>query len=119
MENCTVDGDQTARRSSIDAIVDSETDACVILKNGIVLWPKKHSVRKVKFYDGFNKELIPNPLAEWHRLDKCILQSGSMTVNGDCCINDNDEGGNDEMDKMNDRDVSRARAEQRRQNKIL
>ena len=37
-------------------------------------------MRKVKFYDGCNQELIPNPLAQWHRLDKCILQS-AITVN--------------------------------------
>ena len=45
-----------------------------------MLRPNFFSVRKVKFYDGCNQELIPNPLARWHRLDKCILQS-AITVN--------------------------------------
>ncbi len=74
------------RQSSVDSIIDSETDACVILKNSLILRPKKHSVRKVNLYDEFNQELFPIPLTEWHRLDKCILQS-FITVNLICPSN--------------------------------
>ena len=83
IEYCTIDGDQTARRSSVDTIIESGADTYVVLKNGMMLQPKTHSVCKVKFYDGCNQELIPNPLVEWHRLDKCILQS-VITVNLIC-----------------------------------
>ncbi len=48
-----------------------------------MLQPKTHSIRKVKFYNACNQELITNLLAEWHRLDKCILQS-VITVNLIC-----------------------------------
>ena len=56
------------------------TNSDVVLKNGIMLQPFS---RKVKFYNGCNQELIPNPLVEWHRLDKCILHS-VITVNIIC-----------------------------------
>jgi len=83
LEYCTIEDDQTARRSSVNTIIESGTDAYIVLEDGVMLRPNKHSVRKIKFYDGFNQELIPNPLAEWHRLDKCILQS-VITVNLIC-----------------------------------
>ena len=80
LEYITIDEDQAARRSTVDAIIESGTETCVVMKDGTVLQPKMYSVRKVKFYDECNQELIPNPLAQWHRLDKCILQS-VITVN--------------------------------------
>ena len=109
IEYCTIDGDQTAIQSSADTIVDGVTEAYVILKNGSILRPKKHSVRKVDLFDEFKQKVIPNPLADWHRLDKCILKPGSTTL---------DDGRDDDTDKEpDDADVSRARAERRRQNK--
>ncbi len=63
LEYCTIDGDQTARRSPVNTIIESGTDTCVFLKDGVILQPKMHSVRKVKFYNECNQELIPNPLA--------------------------------------------------------
>jgi hypothetical protein len=78
LEYCTIDGDQTARRSPVDTFIESGTDTYIVLKDGAMLHPKRHSICKVKFYDACNQELIPNPLAEWHRLDKCILQSVIM-----------------------------------------
>ena len=70
LEYCTIDGDQTARRSPVDTIIESGTDTYVVLKDGVMLQPKRNSVRKVKFYNACNQELISNPIAEWHRLDK-------------------------------------------------
>ena len=109
IEYCTIDGDQTAIQSSVDTIVDSESDAYVILKNGSILRPKKHSVRKVDLFDEFKQKVIPNPLADWHRLDKCTLKPGSTTTD--------DNGEDDAEIEPDDADVSRARAERRRQNK--
>ena len=83
LEYSTIEDGQTARQSPVDTIIESGTDTYVVLKDGTLLRPKTHSVRKVKFSDGYNQELIPNPLAEWHRLDKCILQS-VITVNLIC-----------------------------------
>ena len=118
LEYCTIDRDQTARRCSVETIIDSDHESYLILKNGTVLRPKTHSVRKIKFYDEYNKELIPNPLAEWHRLDKCILQPGSM--NGDdVCFGDegDDDGSEDGTDEMDAIEVQRVREQRRRQNK--
>ena len=83
LEYFTTDGNQTARRSTVDTIIEGGSETCVVLKDGTLLRPKFYSVRKVKFYDGCNQELIPNPLAQWHRLDKCILQS-AITINVIC-----------------------------------
>ena len=81
LEYVTIDGDQEARRSTVDTIIEGVSETCVVLKDGTLLRPKFYSVRKVQFYDGRNQDLIPNPLARWHRLDKCILQSA---VNVNC-----------------------------------
>ena len=80
LEYVTIDGDQAARRSTVDTIIEGGMETCIAMKDGTILRPKMYSVRKVKFYDGRNQELIPNPLAQWHSLDKCILQS-VITVN--------------------------------------
>ena len=80
LEYFTIDGNQTARRSTVDTIIEGGSETCVVLKDGTLLRPKLCSVRKVQFYDGRNQDLIPNPLARWHRLDKCILQS-AVNVN--------------------------------------
>lgn len=113
LEYCTIDGNQTAKRDTVMAIVDGSSDAMVTLKSGVVLRPKLHSVRKVKFYDGVNNELIPNPLAQWQRLDHCILQPGLVDSFKEGSDNDTEAG--DEV-AMEDSEC-RARAERRRQNK--
>lgn len=119
LEYCTIDGDQTARRCSVETIIDSDHKSYVILKNGTVLRPTTHSVRRIKFYDEYNQELIPNPLAEWHRLDKCILQPGSMNHDNVCFGDDGDgnDGSGDVTDPMDDGEVHRVREQRRRQNK--
>ena len=109
IQYCTVGGDQTIRQSSVVTIVDGESDAYVILKNGSILQPKKHSLRKVDLFDEFKQELIPNPLDDWYRLEKYVLKPGSTTLD--------DDGKNNEINEPDDTDVSRARAERRRQNK--
>ncbi len=63
-EHCTIDGDQTSRKSPVDTIIESGTDTYLVPKNGVMIQPKRHSVCKVKFYDGCNQDLIPNPLSE-------------------------------------------------------
>ena len=78
LEYCTINEDQTGKRCSVQIIIDRDHESYVILQNGTVLYQTTHCVRTIKFYDECNHELIPNPLAEWHRLDKCILQPGSM-----------------------------------------
>ena len=109
IQYCTVGGNQTVRQSSVVTIVDGESDAYVILKNGSILQPKKHSLRKVDLFDEFKQELIPNPLDDWYRLEKYVLKPGSTTLD--------DDGENNEINKPDDTDVSRARAERRRRNK--
>ena len=84
LEYCTVDCDESAGQSSVDTIIEGGTDTYVVLKNGIVLHPMRIVVRKVKFYNGCNEELIPNPPPEWHRLDECTLQSVIDPVNFIC-----------------------------------
>ena len=77
LEYITIDRKQAARRCTVDTIIEAGSETCVVLKDGTLLQPKFYAVRKVQFYDGYNQELIPNPLARWHRLDKFILQSAS------------------------------------------
>ena len=80
LEYFTFDGDQAARQSTVDTIIEGGSETCVVMKDGTLLHPKFYPIRKVKFYNGCTQELIPNPLAQWHRLDKCILQS-AITIN--------------------------------------
>ena len=117
LEYCTIDGDQTAKRCSVETIIDSEHESYLVLQNGTVLRPKAHSVRKIKFYDEYNHELIPNPLAEWHRLDKCILQSGSMNGDKECLEDDGDDGSDNATDEMDEGEVHIAHAQRHRHNK--
>ena len=111
IEYCTVGStDQTVAQSSIVTIGDgSESAAYVILKDGNVLRPNKHSLRKIEVYDEFKQMLIPNPLADWYMVEKYILTRGSVT-------HDEDKE-HDEFDESNQTDVSMACAERRRKNK--
>merc|ERR1712069_95149 len=117
LEYCTIDGDQTAKRCSVETIIDSEHESYLVLQNGTVLRPKTHSVRKIKFYDEYNNELIPNPLAEWYQLDKCILQPGSMNDDKECIDDDGVDESDDTTDEMVESEVHIAREQQRRHNK--
>merc|ERR1712197_200758 len=119
LEYCTINEGQTKKRCSVQTIVDSNHESYVILKNGTVLRPKTHSVRKIKFYNEYNHELIPNPLVEWHRLDKCILQPGSMNNNKECIDDDGVDGygSDDATDEMDESEVHRACEQRRRYNK--
>ena len=105
-----VNHEQTVTQSSIVTIGDDgKSDGYVILKNGTVLRPNEHSLRKIDLYDKFKQMFIPNPLTDWYQLDKYILTPGSVTP-------DEDEEHN-EFDKTNQTDVLTGRAEQRRKNK--
>ena len=98
LEYITIGRDQAPRQSTVDTIIEGDMETCVVMKDGTLLWPKLCSVRKAKFYNECNQELIPNPLAQWHRLDKYILQSVT-TINlicpGDlieyCTINNHEQ----------------------------
>ena len=65
LEYITIDRKQAARQSTVDTIIEGGSETCVVLKDGTLLQPKFYSVRKVQFYDGYNQELIPNPLTRW------------------------------------------------------
>ena len=84
-EHCTIGNhEQTVTQSSAVTIGDvGKSAACVILKNGTVLRPNKHSLRKIDLFDEFKQKLVPNPLADWCRLEKHVLTPGSMTWDDD------------------------------------
>ena len=42
-------------------------------------------------YCSATQTLIPNPLSEWFRLDKCVLQVGSVHNLDESYVSDNDE----------------------------
>ena len=65
-------------KATILTIEDKEDHQFILLDNELVLRPYTHSVRKVRMYCGANDHRLSNPLAEWHDLQKCILQSGSV-----------------------------------------
>ena len=111
IEYCTVGNrEQTVTQSSIDTIGDvGKSAAYVTLKDGTVLQPNKHSLRRIDLFDEFKQKFIPNPLADWYRLEKYILTPGSMTWD------DNKE--HDENNEQNQTDVSTAHAERRRKHK--
>ena len=111
IEYCTVGNDeQTVTQSSIDTIGDGgKSAAYVILKNDTILRLNKHSLRKINLFDKFKQKLIPNPLADWYRLEKYILTPGSITLNNNKKHN--------KINKQDQTDVSTASAEQRRKSK--
>ena len=111
IEYCTVGNrEQTVTQGSIDTIgVVGKSAAYITLKDGTVLQPNKHSLRKIDLFDKFKEKFIPNPLPDWYRLEKCILIPGTIT--GD------DDKEHDKIDKQNQTDVSMAHADQRRINK--
>ena len=78
LEYCTINMDTAVKRHSVKIIVDNINRSYIILSDGVILHPKCHAVRKVKMYCSDTGILVPNPLSEWHTLEKCILQSGSM-----------------------------------------
>ena len=80
-----------------------------MLNNGAMLRSNKHLLRKIDLFDEFKQKLIPNPLADWYRLEKYMLTPGSVTWD------DNKE--HDEINEQNQTYVSAARAERMRKNK--
>ena len=81
------------------------------LKNGTVLCPNEHSLRKIDLYDEFKQMFIPNPLTDWYQLDKYILTPGSIT-------SDEDKE-HDEFDESNQTDVLMRRTEWSMKNKQM
>ena len=71
-----------------------------------MLRSNKHSLRKIDLFDEFKQKLIPNPLADWYRLEKYILTPGSMAWD--------DDKEHNEINEQNQIDVSTAHAERRR-----
>ncbi len=66
------------KKNSVMTIVDTRLVSYVILKNGQILQPDQHSVWKIKVYCSNSGTLLPTPESTWHRLDKCLLQAGSL-----------------------------------------
>ncbi len=116
LEYCTIDGDQIARWNSIVTIIDSNGQSCLILKNYNVIHTNLHSVKKIKLYDEYNQDLIHNPLAEWHWLDKCILQPGSIGPEENCGDNEDHDVTNNVTNKVDGVKVDREWTECQRQN---
>jgi len=78
MEN---NADESIKKCSIVSIEEDNSTSTIILKNGEVLHPNTHSIRKIKMYSTMSRNLVPNPLAQWHYLNNCHLQSGSIQEN--------------------------------------
>ena len=71
----------TIKKNSIVAINCNEKRkdrSSLVLKNGSILHCNKYKVRKIKMYNQMTGSLIPNPLPEWHPLERCLLQHGSV-----------------------------------------
>ena len=66
------------RKDSVLTIEVSEKSTYMLLKNGDILHPKKHAVRKVQMYVTATGGIIPNPTGQWLQLNKCLLQTGSL-----------------------------------------
>ena len=69
IEYCTINDLESVRRSSVDTIVDKKPNSFVTLKSGYTLYPKEHSVFKIKMWCSFTHMFIQNPLSMWHRLE--------------------------------------------------
>ena len=93
-------GRGVVKRNSIVTIHKTRHKTFIVLKNGTVLRPKKHFVRKVKMFCGATEHLIPNPLAEWFPLETCVLQHGSLVAlskNNPCSSDDNSSSSDDSV----------------------
>jgi hypothetical protein len=66
------------KRDSIVTIENSKICTYIVLKSGDILHPTKHAIRKVKVYCSATQTHIPNPLGQWFRVDKCLMQNGSL-----------------------------------------
>ena len=86
-------------------------------QNCNVICTNSHSVQKIKFYNEYNQELIHNPLAEWHWLNKCILQLGSIGPEESCGDNEDHDVTNNVTNEAYEVKVDRVWTECRRQNK--
>ena len=79
----------TAKRDSIVTIHKTLHKTYVVMKSGVILKPRKHSVRKIKMFCGATEHLISNPLAAWYPLGSCVLQHGSL-LEPESCSSDDD-----------------------------
>ena len=68
---------ESIKRSNVVTIEDSDKTTFIALKNGKVLYPLTHDIRKVKYFDTVSRKHISNPLGEWFNVSKCMLQSGT------------------------------------------
>ena len=73
-------GHGIVKRNSIVTVHKTKHKSFIVLKDGTILRPRKHFVRKVKMFCGATEYLIPNPLAEWFPLGTCVLQHGSLNA---------------------------------------
>ena len=73
-----IEANSAVKKGSIVSIESSNNLKYIVLTSGALLQPKKHAVRKVEMYCSATQERIPNPLAQWFCLDKCLLQTGTL-----------------------------------------
>jgi len=78
VEYFSQDLSELPKKNSVETIVDTKLDSYVLLKNGVILRPKVHSIRKIKMYCSDTGNLLPVSTSTWHRLEKCLLQQGSL-----------------------------------------
>lgn len=70
------DASQNIKKCSVVSIERIGSTVCVVLKNGDVLHPHQHLIRKVKMYCTMTRTRIANPMASWHLLNDCQVQTG-------------------------------------------
>lgn len=78
VEYRAIEANSPIKKSSIVSIESTNNLKYIVLTSGAVLHEKKHAVRKVKMYCSASQNLIPNPLAQWLCIDKCLLETGTL-----------------------------------------
>ena len=73
----------TVKKASIVSIESCTNARYIVLASGALLHSKKHAVRKVEMYCSATRDRVPNPLAQWFCLDKCLLQQGTVQTKRD------------------------------------
>ena len=73
----------TVKKASIISIESCTNARYIVLASGALLHSKKHAVRKVEMYCSATRDRVPNPLAQWFCLDKCLLQQGTVQTKRD------------------------------------
>ena len=89
-----IEPNSAVKKAAIVSIESSNNVKYIVLTCGSLLQPKIHAVRKVGMYCSATQERIPNPLAQWFCLDKCLLQTGTVQEE------ENEEYSSDKVDSV-------------------